>query len=156
MPAGSLPGRDSNEKLFTMTPDTWHIQVWSLHQYRCSWLSLGGPAFHVFHVFFFFCGVTFVLLDVINAKWRTSSESCCHIPFNSPPLSPLCSYGISRHEAGARRGACRCVTAPANILIITVGLGLHAGCPCPLCGTFRGKKRRHFFSLLSILGRCRC
>lgn len=26
-PAGSWPGRDGNEKLFTMTPDTWHIQV---------------------------------------------------------------------------------------------------------------------------------
>lgn len=26
-PAGSSPGRDSNEKLFTMTPNTWHIQV---------------------------------------------------------------------------------------------------------------------------------
>lgn len=26
-PAGSSPGRDGNERLFTMTPNTWHIQV---------------------------------------------------------------------------------------------------------------------------------
>lgn len=72
-PEGSPPGRGRNEKLFTMTPNTWHIR--SVKSASIRWLV---------DVLLFMC-VTSVLFDVINVKRRTSSESCCHVSFNSSP-----------------------------------------------------------------------
>lgn len=60
----------------------------------------------------------------------------------SPQLPPPGSYGISRRWAGAWRGACSRVSAPANIVIITGGSGDPVGCPCPLRGIFKGKKKK--------------
>lgn len=88
-------------------------------------------------IFSFFCSVTSVLLDAINAKMTDLVQV---VLSRSPQLPPPGSYGISRRWAGALCGACSRVSAPANILIITGGSGDPAGCPCPLCGIFKGKK----------------
>lgn len=100
--------------------------------------------FFMYLIFSFFRSVTSVLLDAINAKMTDLVQV---VLSRSPQLPPPGSYGISRRWAGALRGACSHVSAPANILIITGGSGDPAGCPCPLCGIFKGKKNKTFFQL---------